>query len=826
MKSWKEFLEKESRETYFIQLMDKVNKAYERERVYPSKEEMFSCFELCPYENVKVVIIGQDPYHGAGQAHGLSFSVKPGVKVPPSLKNIYKELQSDLNIETPNHGYLVSWAKQGVLMLNTSLTVTEGKPGSHKSFGWSKFTQHVLEFLNDYDKPLVFILWGNHAIEAAKGITNPKHFLIKSPHPSPLAGGGFFGTKPFSKTNEFLQKTGRGAIDWRIETVAEEPIGHNDKAEQDVVATTPNQWPSKFKTVWNNIKEVDTTNDVIISEYQGSPLKIIDLNGKQVLVVKYLNKLKFLDPYTFKIVDKTIILAPTTNVWDVNLVKINMDWHAVYVICKDNREADDRYCIMNYNFTNKKTTILETTNIYINTIDVFEINGFNYLFFRICLKKSTHVDKGLIIKYNLHTQQEELRFEISKSSNINFYNFINNNKLILSIVCPYLDHDEIELFDANTGKQLGCGITLTEVIQTSIVEVSDSKYVLVAVTEANHLHLFDTVTGKQTHDILIDDDPNFTITVFNTLAIYKSKLIITSEDRCKVYDLAHPQQEPNLLIQTNGAPAQTENKIFVITYQNKPKVIFPQDYKTNLAQCFSLETYTEETDIKVIPGMSKFLPLMDLQNRELFIIEYRNQYNGGLCSALYNPKGRIRSKEEYEFNYYAVTTDLNGVPVVVTRSNNNIFNLFNIETGQKIKCLKIEGSETKVKPILVTEVKGKQVLLASFSEDIKMFTFPEMKLSNITFPIEAASSMDVIEMDGVKQLIAANDEIFTWNLETGEPIHNPFHVIIEPDAEEEEERYLCSDGFSIHTLNWGDKDSLFIGTVSSDAYIWNPHKPN
>lgn len=217
MNNWNEFLEQEKKEEYFLKLMQKVEEAYDSETVYPGKDEMFSCFELCPYENVKVVIIGQDPYHGAGQAHGLSFSVKPGVKVPPSLKNIYKELKADLDIDTPAHGYLASWAKQDVLMMNTSWSVQEGKAGSHKKFGWTKFTQRILDVLNNYDKPIVFILWGNHAIDAAKGITNSKHLLLKGIHPSPLAGGGFFGSKPFSQTNAFLEKKGRGAIDWRIE---------------------------------------------------------------------------------------------------------------------------------------------------------------------------------------------------------------------------------------------------------------------------------------------------------------------------------------------------------------------------------------------------------------------------------------------------------------------------------------------------------------------------------------------------------------------------------------------------------------------------------
>ncbi|WP_292008428.1 uracil-DNA glycosylase [Chryseobacterium sp.] len=216
MKNWNEFLEEEKKEEYFIKLMEKVDEAYKNGNVFPPKEEMFSCFDLCSYDNVKVVIIGQDPYHRAGQAHGLSFSVKPAIKIPPSLKNIYKELKTDLNIDSPNHGYLASWAKQGVLMMNTSWTVNEGKAGSHKKFGWTKFTQRVLNVLNEYDQPLVFLLWGNHAIEAANGINNPKHLLLKSPHPSPLAGGGFFGTKPFSKANEFLEKESRGSIDWKI----------------------------------------------------------------------------------------------------------------------------------------------------------------------------------------------------------------------------------------------------------------------------------------------------------------------------------------------------------------------------------------------------------------------------------------------------------------------------------------------------------------------------------------------------------------------------------------------------------------------------------
>lgn len=220
MKDWNTFLEEEKKQEYFKELMEKVDTAYETTTVFPPKEEMFSCFQLCPYDKVKVVILGQDPYHGAGQAHGLSFSVKPGVKIPPSLRNIYKELKSDLDIDPPNHGYLVSWAKQGVLLMNTGWSVEEGKAASHKKFGWNAFTNRVLEELNNYDKPIVFILWGNHAINAAKGITNPSHHIIEGVHPSPLAAkGGFFGSKPFSKTNAFLEADGRKPIDWKIEDI-------------------------------------------------------------------------------------------------------------------------------------------------------------------------------------------------------------------------------------------------------------------------------------------------------------------------------------------------------------------------------------------------------------------------------------------------------------------------------------------------------------------------------------------------------------------------------------------------------------------------------
>ncbi|MDN6691947.1 MAG: uracil-DNA glycosylase, partial [Enterococcus sp.] len=182
---------------------------------------IFEALELTPYDQVKVVILGQDPYHGADQAHGLSFSVQPGVKIPPSLRNIYQELQSDLGIPPVQHGNLVRWAEQGVLMLNTVLTVREGQAYSHRGKGWEQLTDAIIERLNEREKPIVFILWGKPAQEKIKMIDTTKHAIVKSVHPSPLsAHRGFFGSKPFSKANQFLEGWGEQPIDWQLpETV-------------------------------------------------------------------------------------------------------------------------------------------------------------------------------------------------------------------------------------------------------------------------------------------------------------------------------------------------------------------------------------------------------------------------------------------------------------------------------------------------------------------------------------------------------------------------------------------------------------------------------
>lgn len=214
---WDSVLQEEFEKPYFKQLWQFVMQEYENHTVYPKKEDIFSALKLTPYQKTKAVIIGQDPYHGPGQAHGLSFSVKPGVKQPPSLKNIFKELKDDLGYKIPNHGYLEKWAKQGVLMLNTVLTVREKKPNSHKDKGWELFTDQVIRSLNEREKPVVFILWGKQAQAKKKWIDSSRHYVIESAHPSPFSSRkGFFGSKPFSKTNEILQSINESIIDWEI----------------------------------------------------------------------------------------------------------------------------------------------------------------------------------------------------------------------------------------------------------------------------------------------------------------------------------------------------------------------------------------------------------------------------------------------------------------------------------------------------------------------------------------------------------------------------------------------------------------------------------
>lgn len=216
--SWDNVLSSEYNEEYFKNLIDFIKEEYKSKTIYPPQNKVFNAFRYTDYDNVKVVILGQDPYHGPNQAEGLSFSVSNEVLKPPSLKNIFKELESDLGIPFPKKNSLIPWSKQGVLLLNAVLTVEEHKPTSHKDRGWEIFTDNVIKKLNQKETPIVFILWGAYARSKKNLITNPKHLVIESAHPSPFsARNGFFDSKPFSKTNDFLKKNGIIEIDWRVE---------------------------------------------------------------------------------------------------------------------------------------------------------------------------------------------------------------------------------------------------------------------------------------------------------------------------------------------------------------------------------------------------------------------------------------------------------------------------------------------------------------------------------------------------------------------------------------------------------------------------------
>ena len=217
---WLLYLNDEFKKPYYKELYNKVNEEYSQQVIYPPAADIFTAYHLTPLSEVKVVIIGQDPYHNVNQAHGLCFSVKPEVEIPPSLVNIYKELNDDLGCKIPNNGYLVKWAKQGVLMLNSVLTVRAHQAFSHKGIGWEKFTDATIEALNKQDRPIVYLLWGKPAQDKVKKVDNPKHLLLKAPHPSPLSAyRGFFGCKHFSKANEFLVENRLEPIDWQIEDV-------------------------------------------------------------------------------------------------------------------------------------------------------------------------------------------------------------------------------------------------------------------------------------------------------------------------------------------------------------------------------------------------------------------------------------------------------------------------------------------------------------------------------------------------------------------------------------------------------------------------------
>lgn len=214
---WKHLLREEMEKDYFLSLIDFVQNEYETKIIYPPKELIFEALNQTSFSATKVVIIGQDPYHGPGQANGLSFSVNDGIKLPPSLKNIYKELKADMDIDISTSGNLLNWAQQGVLLLNATLTVEAAKAGSHQKKGWETFTDAVIQHLSDNGEHLVFILWGAYAQKKGQHINRDKHHVIESPHPSPLgAYRGFFDSKPFSKANTYLAKSGKETINWFI----------------------------------------------------------------------------------------------------------------------------------------------------------------------------------------------------------------------------------------------------------------------------------------------------------------------------------------------------------------------------------------------------------------------------------------------------------------------------------------------------------------------------------------------------------------------------------------------------------------------------------
>jgi uracil-DNA glycosylase len=217
---WLEYLKPEFKKEYYKDLFEFVKKAYSESLVFPPSEDIFNALKYTPISNVKVVLVGQDPYHEPGQAHGLSFSVLPGVKTPPSLQNMYKELKDEYGYDIPNNGYLKKWADQGVLLLNTVLTVRCGAANSHKGKGWENFTDAVIRAVNTQDRPIVYFLWGGNARAKKALITNPNHLVLETVHPSPLSAyNGFFGCGHFKKANEFLESHGVKGIDWKIENV-------------------------------------------------------------------------------------------------------------------------------------------------------------------------------------------------------------------------------------------------------------------------------------------------------------------------------------------------------------------------------------------------------------------------------------------------------------------------------------------------------------------------------------------------------------------------------------------------------------------------------
>ena len=230
--AWQKALAPEFGKPYYRKLYETVRREYASRVIYPPSEDLFSAYEATPLEKVKVVILGQDPYHEPGQAHGMCFSVRPGVEIPPSLQNIYEELHTDCGCDVPDNGYLMKWARQGVFLLNTVLTVRAHQANSHRGIGWEEFTDATIRALNEQDRPIVFLLWGRPAQQKMQLLTNPKHLILTAPHPSPLSAyRGFFGCRHFSRANAFLKANGETPIDWQIEDTGSESAKQAQSAQ-------------------------------------------------------------------------------------------------------------------------------------------------------------------------------------------------------------------------------------------------------------------------------------------------------------------------------------------------------------------------------------------------------------------------------------------------------------------------------------------------------------------------------------------------------------------------------------------------------------------
>lgn len=820
---WNDFFEAEKTQDYYVKLMNNVENAYQTETVFPPREELFSCFDLCPYEDVKVVIIGQDPYHRVGQAHGLSFSVKPGEKVPPSLKNIYKELKTDLDIDAPNNGYLVSWAEQGVLMLNTSLTVTEGKAGSHKKFGWAKFTSHVLEVLNDYDKPIVFILWGNHAIDAAKGINNPKHLVLKGTHPSPLAGGGFFGCKHFSKTNEFLVKNNRKAIDWAIPNIEENELKKETKARELVKHTSTKP---KYKKLWETVKEVDFNNDVALRKYSGIPVQVINLNGKQTLIAKNGNKIEFLDPITFKKVDKSITLAPSNQhlyVSNYELKKVNNEWCFIYQI-KEYRVKEEykmSYMLHIYNIETKENHVLVEESDRISKSGFFELENELYMFVAV------EQESKSIIKFNLNTLKEVQRFDIPETDLVDLFCFINDGVPTLLVKFetyeyPASNYTYFRLYHIISCELLGKELSVSRYSDFTLIKASDNNYMFAILTKENHLYLHDTKSGEQKYDILVNEDYKF----MGKLVAYNSKLFIASWMGTKIYDVLDMEIPPKTLI-VDGDLLKT-SKLKLAKFAGKDVLVATNCFirKENIKAIetsfmISLDSYEKIENVNIFGNdeyttaeydLEEFINFKDDNNRELYISKYREK-SDYFYTVLWNPLGQFRPSVNYTMT---VTTIFNGNEILIAYASNQTLHMFDCATGNKI----VESTLTNVNEfsdMKVANINNKQQLL--IQADNKLYSYDLTNLDFSKVIIEDMLGCTNFDLYDSKVVAGIDEEVYIWDIDNDEPVRADIEI---ENIEEEDEVIGAISKVSVVKLF--NQEYLFVSNYESSTYLYDVNK--